>query len=87
MGLPGPDERAAQWQDIRNARPIPPRRLQRIDRCPILVTARVVWALDGPEDIETSALDWVGTDVLIELQDGRWQVHGVWLDARDVARR
>lgn len=77
----------ARYQDILNARSIPDRRLQRTDRRPIPVTARVVWARDGIELIDTLAWDWVGRDVRVAMSDLRRDTGGVWLDASDVTRR
>jgi hypothetical protein len=85
--LPGPAEQAARRQAILNERPIPPRHLQRVDRTPIPVTARIIWQRDGQELIDTRALDWVGRDVLVEILDRRWRVTAVWIDAGDVRRR
>lgn len=87
MDLPGPIERAARWQTILNARPIPPRSAQRVDRRPIPVTVRVVWERDGAELIDTEAIDWVGRDVLVQIADDRCQTKGAWLPAEDVRRR
>lgn len=85
--LPGPAERQARWQRILNERPIPSRHLQRIDRFPIPVTITVVWETDGVEVRRSEAYDWVGDDVLVDLQDDRRQTGGVWLDAGDITRR
>lgn len=84
--LPGPAERAALWQQLLNARPIPPRGRQRLSRHPIEVIVRLVWERDGVEHLTTLARDWVDHDVLIDLPDQRWHTGGVWLDASDVTR-
>lgn len=81
------DARRDQWQDVLNARPIPPRHLQRLGRTPIPVHARLVWERDGEEWTATEATDWVGRDVLVSVHDTRRRTRGVWLDAGDVRRR
>lgn len=93
MDLPTPyagpshAELAAAHRRILNERPIPPRHLQREDRAPIPVVARIVWEHDGEDRVRTRAIDWVGRDVLVEIGDRRWQTKGVWVDAGDVRRR
>jgi hypothetical protein len=38
---------------------------------PVPVTARVVWADDGEEHIDTVALGWTGRDVYVRMSDTR----------------
>lgn len=85
--LQGPAERHAAEQLILNARPIPDRRLQQLGRATIPVTVRLVWERDGEELVDTLARDWVGCDVLVDMDDHRWPTRGVWVDAADVMRR
>jgi hypothetical protein len=54
---------------------------------PVPVVARVVWAEDGEEYIETEAAGWTGRDVYVRLPDSRHRLTSVWLDASDVKRR
>lgn len=85
--LPSPAERRAGEPLILNARPIPERRLQQLGRTAIPVAVRLVWERDGEELVKTVARDWVGRDVLMDVDDRRWPTRGVWLDAGDVRRR
>ncbi len=80
-------ERAARWQPLTNARPVPPRHLQQLGRTPIPVRVRLVWQRDGEQWADTEAVDWVGGDVLVRVDDERMHVGWVWVDAGDVARR
>jgi hypothetical protein len=54
---------------------------------PVPITARIAWADDGEEQVETVALGWAGRDVYVRMNDTRYQLRTVWLDAADVARR
>jgi hypothetical protein len=54
---------------------------------PIPVTARIHWARDGIEQLDTTAVAWAGRAVLISVQDRRRQTLGVWLDAGGIQRR
>ena len=55
---------------------------------PIPVTARLVWADDGEEWVESRAMRWRGRHVFVALHDRRnGYVQGVWIDASDVRRR
>lgn len=88
MPLPGAwDATADQWQDITNAQPSPARRSQIDTPQPIPVTARIAWARDGEEQLDTVAIAWSGRIVLVRIEDPRRQTNGVWLDAADVKRR
>jgi hypothetical protein len=51
------------------------------------ITARILWADDGEEYIDTVALGWTGQDVYVRMTDRRYQLRAVWLDAGDVTRR
>jgi hypothetical protein len=51
---------------------------------PVPITARVVWADDGEEHLDTVALGWTGRDVYVRR---RYRLTSVWLDAADVTRR
>ena len=50
------------------------------------IVARIVWADDGEEHIETEALGWSNGDAYVRLPDSRWRFTAVWLDASDVKR-
>jgi hypothetical protein len=54
---------------------------------PVPITARIVWADDGEEFIETLAAGWSGRNVYVPLPDPRYRLTSVWLDAADVKRR
>jgi hypothetical protein len=56
-------------------------------RQPVPIKARIVWAEDGEEYIETVAAGWTGRDVYVRLPDRRYRFTSVWLDADDVKRR
>lgn len=75
------------WQALTNRRPIPPRDLQRQDREPVEVTVTLRWERDGPEGLDTVAVDWVGQAVLVRIRDRRLHVPWAWIDAADVRRR
>jgi hypothetical protein len=47
---------------------------------PVPITARIVWAEDGEEHIDTVALGWTGRDVYVRITDTRYQLRAVWLD-------
>jgi hypothetical protein len=66
---------------------IPPRSAQIDAPEPIPVTARIHWARDGIEQLDTTAVAWAGRAVLISVQDRRRQTLGVWLDAGGIQRR
>jgi hypothetical protein len=51
------------------------------------IVARIVWADDGEEHLDTVALGWTGRDVYVRLPDRRYRLRAVWLDAADVTRR
>jgi hypothetical protein len=51
------------------------------------ITARIVWADDGEEFIETVAAGWSGQNVYVRLPDPRYRLTSVWLNAADVRRR
>ena len=53
----------------------------------IPIVARIVWADDGEEHVDTVALGWTGRDVYVRMSDPRYQLRAVWLDAADVTRR
>jgi hypothetical protein len=54
---------------------------------PLPIMARVVWADDGEEYLDTVALGWRGRDVYVRMTDTRYRLRAVWLDASDVRRR
>jgi hypothetical protein len=54
---------------------------------PVPITARIVWADDGKEFIDTVAAGWSGQNVYVRLPDPRYRLTSVWLDAADVTRR
>ena len=62
---------------------VPEHRLNQ--RVPIV--ARIVWAQDGEEHVDTVALGWTGSNVYVRLPDPRHQFTACWLDAADVRRR
>ncbi|MFC7021670.1 hypothetical protein ACFQHV_00900 [Promicromonospora thailandica] len=84
--LHGWDAHRARWQAVLNEREIPRRGLQR--DCRVLVTARIVWEIDGEEYRDTLAYAWAPRRlVLVEVLDDRRLTHGVWLHVSDVRRR
>jgi hypothetical protein len=54
---------------------------------PVSIVARIVWADDGEEFIETVAAGWSGQLVYVRLPDTRYRRTSVWLAAADVRRR
>jgi hypothetical protein len=54
---------------------------------PVPIVARVVWAVDGEEHIDTVALGWTGQAVDVRLADPRCRTSSIWLDGADVKRR
>ena len=40
------------------------------------IKARVVWAEDGEEQVETVALGWAGRNVYVRMEGPRYRVHG-----------
>jgi hypothetical protein len=54
---------------------------------PVPVMVRVVWAVDGEELVQTTALVWSGQAVYVRLADPRCRTNAVWLDGADVQRR
>jgi hypothetical protein len=55
-------------------------------RQPVPVVARIEWAEDGVEQLETVALGWSGQNVYLRLPDPRYRFTAAWLDAADVRR-
>ena len=53
---------------------------------PVPVVARIEWAEDGVEELETEALGWSNGHACVRLPDSRWRFTAVWLDASDVKR-
>ena len=54
---------------------------------PVSIVARVVWAVDGEEHIDTVALGWSDQAVYVRLADPRCRTNAIWLDGADVKRR
>jgi hypothetical protein len=54
---------------------------------PVPIVARIMWADDGEEYIETVAAGWSGQLVYVRLPDRRYRLTSVWLNAADVRRR
>jgi hypothetical protein len=54
---------------------------------PVPIVARVVWAVDGEEHVDTVALGWTGQAVYVRLADARCRTNAIWLDGADVRRR
>jgi hypothetical protein len=54
---------------------------------PVPVVARIMWADDGEEHLETEVLGWTGRNVYVRMGDRRYRFTAVWLDASDVKRR
>jgi hypothetical protein len=54
---------------------------------PVPIVARIVWAVDGEEHVDTVALGWTGQAVYVRLVDRRCQTNAIWLDGADVKRR
>lgn len=69
---------------IGNAHDVPNRYTRA--REPIPVRARIAWAT-GDEQLDTLALAWTRHLVLVQLDDRRHQLRGIWLAASDVHRR
>lgn len=80
-------EREAHQQTITNELPIPPRRAQIDAPEPIPVIARIEWAHDGEEQLDTKAIAWTSQAVLVLISDRRRRTIGAWLPPGDVARR
>ena len=72
-------------QYIRNSDHAPA--LKRTLDPPIAVIARIDWAQDGPEVINTVALAWSGRMVQVVMIDDRHNGPTVWIPASDVKRR
>jgi hypothetical protein len=51
------------------------------------IVARIVWADDGEEYVETVAAGWTGQLVYVRVPDRRYRLTSVWLNAADVKRR
>lgn len=76
-----------RWQQLTNARPIPPRGLQDPSRPLVPVLVRCVWSVDGEAWCPGAAQDWVGRTVHVRVDDDRMgQVRWAWVDAEDVRR-
>jgi hypothetical protein len=56
-------------------------------KTPVPVVARIEWAYDRVERLETEALGWTDRCVYVRLPDSRWRFTSVWLRAEDVKRR
>ena len=54
---------------------------------PVPIVARVVWAVDGEEHIDTVALGWTGQAVYVCIADARCRTNAICLDGADVRRR
>jgi hypothetical protein len=54
---------------------------------PVPIVARIVWADDGEEYVETVAAGWTGQLVYARVPDRRYRLTSVWLNAADVKRR
>ena len=54
---------------------------------PVPIVARVVWAEDGEEYIETVAAGWTGRNVYMRMPDRRYRLTACRLDAADIRRR
>jgi hypothetical protein len=57
-----------------------------IPRGLVPIVARVVWADDGEEYIDTEAAGRSGQLVYVRLPDRRYRLTSVWLNAADVRR-
>jgi hypothetical protein len=51
------------------------------------IVARIAWADDGAEYIETFVDGWSGQNVYVQLSDPRYRLTSLWLDAADVTDR
>lgn len=74
-----------QHQRILNAHRVPDKFIDAHQ--PIPVRARLVWADDGEQWINTLALSWTRRLVRVRVTDRRWQLNAVWLQTADVKRR
>jgi hypothetical protein len=72
-------------QPILNAHKVPDKFIDAHQPTP--VTARIHWADDGEQTIDTIALSWTHRLVRVRLSDRRWQLNAVWVPADDVKRR
>jgi len=81
------DAGRAQWQQIRNERPIPAADSQRRLSPPVPVTAWIVWERDGLELVDAVATHYAARDVLVAVRDPRLRTQGVWLAAQDARRQ
>jgi hypothetical protein len=54
---------------------------------PVPITARVLWADDGEEHLDTVALGWTGGTCTCGCRTGGTGFTSVWLDAADATRR
>lgn len=73
-------------QQLDNALPVP----ARFTDAPwpgIPARARLLWALDGVEWVDTVATAWTASAVLVDVLDGRWQLNAAWLPVDSVRRR
>lgn len=71
-------------QPILNACPVSPRNQQHDFPHLRNVTAQVQWQADGWETLTTTAEAWSGPLVLVNIQDPRSQLRGIWLRRTDV---
>ncbi|WP_127572595.1 hypothetical protein [Georgenia faecalis] len=84
----GADGVAPWWaarQIVLNARAVPERFARGVSPIPVVV--RLHWSDDGEEWVPTAANAWTVPLVLVELDDARSDVRGLWVPARDVRRR
>ena len=54
---------------------------------PVPVVARILWEDDGEEYLDTEAAGWSARLVYVRVNDRRYRLTSVWLDAADVRRR
>lgn len=70
-----------------NARPIPPRWTGAPYPGPVPVTVRLGWEHTGAEHLDTHALAWTRTLVLVRISDPRHPLNNAWVPTSDVRRR
>lgn len=80
------DANSDQHQQIRNGVAVPPAAAQHRAARVWHIEARVVWSRDGQEVIAATSDTWTQHAVLVNLEDRRWPLLGVWLPVADVRR-
>jgi hypothetical protein len=53
----------------------------------LVTLGRVLWAIDGQENLDVLVIEWTSRLVWVQVRDPRSRFVGVWLSTRDVRRR